>query len=114
VNLAIASLARSFKEAQTLLTPVTLIAIFPGTAAMVPGLELNVWTACVPLLNLALLIKAVVLGAAQPLPVLITCAVIALCALGAMKLAANAFVSEALRFGGSDNWRELFRPHRKG
>jgi len=112
VSLAIASLARSFKEAQSLLTPVMLIAIFPGMAAMVPGVELNNWTALVPLLNLALLVKAVVLGTAAFVPVLITCAVIALCALAGLKLAANAFVSEALRFGGADNWRELFRVRR--
>jgi len=110
VSLAIASLARSFKEAQSLLTPVSLIGMVPGIVAMVPGVELNAWTALVPLLNLALLIKAVVLGAAGVGPVLITCAVIVLCALGAIKLAANAFVSEALRFGGADNWKDLFRP----
>ena len=114
VALAIASLARSFKEAQSLLTPVTLIGMVPGIVAMVPGIELNWVTAWVPLLNLALLIKAVVLGAATVGPVLITCGVIVACALLALKLAANAFVSEALRFGGADNWRELFRPARGG
>ncbi|MFT3838541.1 MAG: ABC transporter permease subunit [Myxococcaceae bacterium] len=113
VSLAIASLARSFKEAQSLLTPVMLIAIFPGMAAMVPGMELNNVTAMVPLLDLALLVKAVVLGTAAPVPVLITCGVIVVCALVGLKLSANAFVSEALRFGGADNWRELFKVRRQ-
>jgi sodium transport system permease protein len=112
VSLAIAALARSFKEAQSLLTPVMLIAIFPGMAAMVPGVELNNVTALIPLLNLALLVKAVVLGTAAVVPVLITCAVIGVCALLGLKASANAFVSEALRFGGADNWRELFRVRR--
>jgi len=109
VTLAIASLARNFKEAQSLLTPVTIVGILPGMMALMPGIELNALTAAVPLLNVALMVKAVVLGAAQPLHVVITVGSIGLCSLGALKLAANAFASEALRFGGTESWRELFR-----
>lgn len=108
VALAIASLARNFKEAQSLLTPVTLIAVVPGLLALMPGIELNAWTAAIPLLNVALMVKAVVLGAAHPLHVAITVLSIAVCSLGSLKLAANAFASEALRFGGTESWRALF------
>lgn len=109
VTLAIASLARNFKEAQSLLTPVTMVGILPGMMALMPGVELNALTAAVPLLNVALMVKAVVLGAAHPLHVVITVASIGVCSLGALKLAANAFSSEALRFGGTESWRALFR-----
>ena len=61
VALAIASVARNFKEAQSLMTPVTLIGTLPGMLCLMPGVELNPWTALVPLLNVALLVKAVVL-----------------------------------------------------
>jgi hypothetical protein len=61
----------------------------------------------VPLVNIALLIKATILEATQPLPVLITVAITAVCAVIALKLAANAFQSEALRFGQSRSWRAL-------
>ena len=109
VTLAIASLARNFKEAQSLLTPVTMVGILPGMLSLMPGVELNALTAAVPLLNVALMVKAVVLGAAQPLHVVITVVSILISSLGALKLAANAFTSEALRFGGTESWRALFR-----
>lgn len=110
VALAVASLARTFKEAQSFLTPVSMVAMLPGLLALMPGIELNGWTAAVPLLNVALLIKATVLGAARWPWVLETFGSVAVCALLALKLAANAFTSEALRFGSSRGLRELFFP----
>ncbi|MBL8956819.1 MAG: ABC transporter permease [Myxococcaceae bacterium] len=101
ISLAIASLARTFKEGQTLMTPVLLAAIMPAIMAMMPGVELNAATACVPLLDVALLVKAVVLDAAQPLHVALTVAMTTVCAAVSLKLAATAFQSESLRFGGT-------------
>ncbi|MFZ5470618.1 MAG: ABC transporter permease [Myxococcota bacterium] len=89
--LAVASLAKSFKEAQTLLTPLVLAGTVPGTIALMPGIELSALTAVVPLLNVALLVKAAVLGTAQPLHVLICFASVAGCAVLAVRLAAKAF-----------------------
>ncbi len=108
ISLAIASLARSFKEGQAMMTPVMLAALVPGMLAVMPGVELSAWTACIPLLNVALLIKAVILQAAQPVHVVITFVSVGLCALGTLKLAANAFHSEALRFGAVRSVKELF------
>jgi hypothetical protein len=76
---------------------------------MIPGMELTSLTAAIPLLNVALLVKAVVLGAAQPLHVAITILSVLVCSLGTTHMAANAFRSETLRFGGTESWRELFR-----
>ncbi|MBI3180988.1 MAG: ABC transporter permease [Myxococcales bacterium] len=112
VALAVASLARSFKDAQNLLTPVALLAMVPGLLTMMPGIELNAWTAAIPLLNVALLVKATVLGTAGPLHVLITLASVLACSAGAVALAARAFQSERLRFGGAQSWRDLLRPSR--
>jgi sodium transport system permease protein len=114
VSLAIASLARTFKEGQTLMTPVLLAALMPGVMAMMPGVELNALTACVPLLNVALLVKAVVLEAASPLHVALTVVMTAGCAALSLKLAANAFQSESLRFGGGQPLTALFRRERVG
>lgn len=108
VSLAIASLARTFKEGQSLMTPVLLTAMLPGMMAMMPGIELNAVTALVPLLNVALLVKATMLEAAHPLHVIETVATTGVCALVSLWLAANAFQSEALRFGGERSWRSLF------
>jgi sodium transport system permease protein len=112
LSLAVASLARGFREAQTLLTPLLLIGIVPGMAATMPGLELNSGLALVPLLNLALLIKAVILGTAGWHHLALTVASSLACAAAAVVLAANAFRSEAVRFGGPESWRELFRARR--
>jgi len=100
ISLAIASLARTFKEGQTLMTPVLLAAIMPALMAMMPGVELNAVTAWVPLLDIALLVKAVVLEAAHPLHVGITVAMTTVCAAVSVELASRAFQSESLRFGG--------------
>ena len=45
---AVASLARSFKEAQNLLTPVYLISVLPAVLAQLPGVELGYVTAIFP------------------------------------------------------------------
>jgi sodium transport system permease protein len=113
VALAVASMARSFKEGQSLMTPLTLIGTVPGILTMMPGIELTPGTAAVPLLNVALLVKATILGTASPLHAAITVASVIVCSVGAMAVAANAFQSEALRFGGTESWRELFRFRRR-
>jgi sodium transport system permease protein len=107
VSLAVASTARTFKDGQSLMSPVLLICIAPAMLAQMPGIELNPVTALVPLLNVALLIKAAVLGTATALDVTLTAlSVLAFAAL-ALKVAASAFNSEVFRFGGTEGWRAL-------
>lgn len=112
LSLAVASTARTFKEGQSLMTPVLLVGIAPALMSQMPGIELSLVTAFVPLLNVALLVKAVVLGTAQPVHVLITMGSVLASALAALKLAAKAFDSEVFRFGGTENWLDVFRPKR--
>lgn len=101
VALTVASVAKDHKEAQALMTPFTLIGSLPGMLALMPGVELTPLTAMVPLLNVALLVKAEVLGAATPVPVAITCAsTVVFCGL-ALWLVAKAARSEVVRFGGA-------------
>lgn len=107
--LSVASLARSVKEGQNLLAPLVMFGTVPGILALMPGVELTWVTALVPLLNLALLVKGVALSSAQPLHVVLTAvSTLAFAAVG-LWLSANAFQSEALRFGSSSAFRELFR-----
>jgi ABC-type Na+ efflux pump permease subunit len=100
LSLALASTARTFKEGQSLMTPLLLVVMAPGFLAQMPGMELSTATALVPLLDVALLVKAVVLGTARPVEVLLTVAVVLACAGGSVLLAASAFRSETFRFGG--------------
>jgi sodium transport system permease protein len=100
VSLAVASMARTFKEGQSLMTPVMLVGLAPALVSQMPGIELNTVTALVPLLNVALLVKAAVLGTASALHVVLTGASVLISALAALKWAASAFDSEVFRFGG--------------
>jgi len=62
VMTAIALFARGFKEAQSLLTPVVMAVVVPAVVGMLPGIELNVGLALIPVFNVSQLIKEIILG----------------------------------------------------
>lgn len=61
VQLMIASFAKTYKEAQTYLVPLIFIVIIPAIAAMAP-IDLTAKLALVPILNVSLLCKELVIG----------------------------------------------------
>jgi sodium transport system permease protein len=60
--MTIALFAKTYKEAQSYLTPMTFVVIIPAIAAMLPGVELTPKLALVPILNASLLCKELVTG----------------------------------------------------
>jgi sodium transport system permease protein len=60
--MAVAVTAKSFKEAQNYLTPLYLVCVFPLMLTSLPGIQLDELTATLPLVNLALCIKQLLLG----------------------------------------------------
>ena len=54
--------AKSFKEAQSIVTPLSFLAIMPAAIGMMPGIELNWTTASIPIMNIALATKEIVAG----------------------------------------------------
>ncbi len=62
VQLMVASFAKTYKEAQTYLVPLIFIVIIPAIAAMLPGVDLSAKLALVPILNVSLLCKELVIG----------------------------------------------------
>lgn len=60
--LSISIYARSFKEAQSMITPLFIVIIMPAIIGMIPGMELNAVTAAIPVLNVTLGTKAIVAG----------------------------------------------------
>lgn len=58
----IATLAKSFKEAQSYLTPLIMVAIFPAMVSFIPGIKLDTATALMPIVNFSLFIKELLLG----------------------------------------------------
>lgn len=54
--------AKSFKEAQSILTPVNFIIILPAMVGFIPGIELDYITALIPIVNIVLASKELVAG----------------------------------------------------
>ncbi len=60
--LAIALLARSFKEAQSYISPLTIVVVLPAVASLLPGIELDARLAFIPILNVSLVSKEILTG----------------------------------------------------
>lgn len=60
--LAISLLARSYKEAQSYVSPLMIVVILPAISAMLPGVELNARLALIPILNVSLVSKEILSG----------------------------------------------------
>jgi len=61
-QLAIALFAKSFKEAQSYLSPLMIVVILPAVMGMLPGMELNARLALAPILNTSLVCKEILTG----------------------------------------------------
>ena len=60
--LAISIFAKSFKEAQSYISPLMIAVVLPAVAALLPGVELTPALALVPVLNTSLVGKEIVTG----------------------------------------------------
>jgi sodium transport system permease protein len=60
--LAIALLAKSYKEAQSYISPLMIVVIMPAVVGMLPGTELNTQFSLIPVLNTTLVCKEIVSG----------------------------------------------------
>ncbi len=62
VQFTISLFAKSFKEAQSYVSPLVVVIILPAVIGMLPGVELNSRLALVPILNVSLVSKELVSG----------------------------------------------------
>jgi len=62
VLMTISLFAKSYKEAQSYVSPLMILVILPAVAALLPGVELTSKLALVPILNVSLLCKELVTG----------------------------------------------------
>lgn len=60
--LSLSIFARSFKEAQSTITPLNFIVIIPAFIGLLPGTKLDAVTASVPILNVSLATKEIISG----------------------------------------------------
>jgi sodium transport system permease protein len=62
VMIPIAVYAKSFKEAQSIITPLNILMVLPAMVGLFPGIELNTITACIPVVNVVLATKELIAG----------------------------------------------------
>lgn len=60
--LSIALFAKSYKEAQSYITPLMFVVIFPAMISFLPGFELNWHLAFIPIVNISLAAKEILMG----------------------------------------------------
>lgn len=113
ILLALTSFARSFKEAQSYLIPVILLALFPGVLALTPGLVFNQLLAIVPVINVVLLARDLFQDAVNPVLATATVLSTLFYALSALGLAGRIFGTDAVLYGSQSTWLELLRPTRR-
>jgi sodium transport system permease protein len=118
VMVAAASLAASFKEGQALLGPVQILFLLPAMAGILPGLELDLRTALIPVVNVVLAFRAMLLHRALPLEYLVTALTLLVYALISIRLAVRVLGREnvALADETVPLWRmlALLRKPREG
>jgi len=111
VSMAIASFTRSFKEGQNLLTPVQMLAMTLGFVVVIPGIEMTPAIAIIPVSNVVLLIKEILLGEAKLPMVLLVFASIGVAAMIGVRWAVSQFQREDILFaqGEQIKWSSLLR-----
>ena len=62
VMIPIAIYAKTFKEAQSIITPLNIVMVLPAMVGFFPGIELNTTTACIPVVNVVLATKELIAG----------------------------------------------------
>lgn len=75
--------SKSYKEAQSIITPLNFMVLVPVLIGIFPGIKLNAATALIPILNISLATKEIIAGTISPLLMAEVCLVLfALAALG--------------------------------
>ncbi|MCH2209883.1 MAG: ABC transporter permease subunit [Fuerstiella sp.] len=107
VLLSITSIARSFKEAQAYLIPLMLISLTPGMFSLMPDLQMGMFLAVTPLVNIVLTGRDLLHGNFNLL--LFTIVILSTACYGvfALAVAARIFGSDSVLYGGSGSWTGL-------
>lgn len=106
--LAVTSFAKSFKEAQVYLIPIILLSLGPGLMAMAPGMSLDGIYSVVPMINILLLARDVILNEVLVVPAIVTIVSTLFYAYLAVRLAAWIFGSDGILGSGQGNFVEMF------
>lgn len=94
VMIPIAVHAKSFKEAQSIITPLNIIMVLPAMVGFFPGIELNVITACIPVVNIVLATKELMAGTLEISLLILSFSVMIMLAVGAVFVSYKRFDKE--------------------
>jgi sodium transport system permease protein len=109
VMMAIASFARSFKEAQNLVSPFYLVATIPAMTSSIPGIRLEGFWLTMPIANVVLLFKELMLGILSWPHILVVFFSITFLASVAIFAAIKLFGREEVLFGEASSFGLSFR-----
>lgn len=109
IMIAVCSFARTFKEAQNYVTPVILAVLIPGGVAALPATRMEGVMLVMPVGNMVLLTRDLLLGAAVPAwnAVLVLVST-TLYAAAAVALATKVFGQESVVFSDAGSLRSIF------
>ena len=66
ILLSLSIFAKSFKEAQSIISPMMIVVIIPAFIGLMPGMKLTATTALIPVLNVSLATKSIIAGTIGP------------------------------------------------
>jgi sodium transport system permease protein len=94
VMIPIAIYAKSFKEAQSIITPLNIVMVLPAMVGFFPGIELNALTAAIPVVNVVLSTKELIAGTLEIGHVVISVTIMVTLALLAVFVSYKRFDNE--------------------
>jgi len=98
VLMTIALFAKTYKEAQSYLTPMTFVIVIPAVASVMPGIELTPKLALIPILNTSLVCKEIITGTYHWNSIALIFASTCVYAAAAIFLAVKTFQRESVLF----------------
>ena len=107
ISMCVCSLAKNFKEAQNYITPIMFLVMIPSYASMIPNVNLNAFTAILPVVNISLLIKSVLAFRYDIMMVAMVLVTNFAFVLLAVLVLSRMFDSEEILFGSSKSFSFL-------
>lgn len=98
ILLSVSLTAKTFKEAQSMISPLNLAVLVPAAIGVIPGIEMNYTTAVIPVLNVSLATKAIVAGTMQTSHLIVVYASLIAFAILSLVIAAQWFKRESVIF----------------
>jgi len=98
VLMTVALFAKTYKEAQSYLTPMTFVVVIPAIASVMPGVELSPKLALIPILNTSLVCKEIITGTYHWHSIMVIFASTCVYAAAAIFVAVKMFQRESVLF----------------